>query len=231
MKKRLLLVGVIASFLFDAMIMSATAADEWFTKVKINLSSSNAPSVRNTSNSTSSGKASWRNKWLIITVGYTAVAPRTMRNAWINDVEMRVRAVFNGQSDGKTQAFFFSGSSFFWTIPLDGRKHVATMMVPPALLDRYLPSSGSANTVNLGSTFTIEVLFLDREGTVIGHGYYGERNLPDEEFADYFAKLSGNVATEIPGAILPRNETPWAYMDIDDFDLLKPASAVRSNEK
>ena len=226
MKKWLLLVGVAVLFLCDTAMMRAAAADELFTKVKISLSSSNAPNIRNTSNSTPSGNASWRNKWLILTIDYTPVAPKNMRNAWINDVDMQVRAVFNGQSDTKTKAFFFSGTSRFWTIPLDNRKHVATMMIPPALLDRYLPSSGSASTVNFGSTFVIEVLFLDRAGAVIGSGYYGQRGLTDEGYANYFAKLNGGVATEVPGAILPRSETPWAFMDFDDYDLLKPGSVA-----
>ena len=225
MKKWLLLVGLVALFLSEA----AMAADDFFTKIKINLSSSHAPNIRNSSNATVSASASWRNKWLIIAVDDTPVAPeKGMRNAWINDVEMRVRAVFNGQSDGKTQAFYFSGSSLFWTIPLDNRKHIATMMIPPQLLDRYLPSGGSASTVNLGNTFTIEVLFLNRAGVVIGRGYYGRRGLSDEEYANYFSKLGG-AATEISGAILPRNETPWAFMDIDDYDLLKSGGAAQQS--
>lgn len=232
MKKWLLLVGVAVLLLSDMAVLCAAAAEDMFTKVKISLSSINPPNFRNTSsNGTPSTSASWRNKWLVITVDYTPVAPKSMRNAWINDVDMTVRAVFNGQSDEKSRAFYFSGVSRFWTVPLNGRKHIATMMIPPQLLDRYLPSSGSASTVNTGSTFTIEVLFQDRAGTVIGRGYYGKRGLSDAECADYFAKLNGGVVTEISGAILPRNETPWAFLNIDEYDLLKSGGSAGAREK
>lgn len=33
----------------------------------------------------------------------------------------------------------FTGKTEFMTIPVDGRRHVALMMIPPHLLDRYLP--------------------------------------------------------------------------------------------
>ncbi|MBS1368597.1 MAG: hypothetical protein HPZ91_01460 [Lentisphaeria bacterium] len=230
MKKWLFLVGLAALFLHGAHDARAAVAEELFTKVKINLSSSNPPNIRNTSNTTPSASTSWRNKWLIISVDYTPVAPQKMRSAWIDDASMSVRAVFNGQSDGKTQAFLFSGKSMFRAVPLDNRKHIVTMMIPPQLLDRYLPSSGSASTVNLGSTFTIEVLFQDRAGTVIGRGYYGQRGWSDLKYADYFTKLNAGAAVEIPGSILPRNETPWAFMDIDDYDLLKSGGASQPGQ-
>ena len=104
------------------------------------------------------------------------------------------------------------------------------MFVPPQILDRYLPSTGSASVVSTSGTFVMEVLFKDRAGTVIGTGYYGQRGMSDKDYAEYFSKLNAGAALTIPCAILPRNLTPWAYLDIDDFDFLKPAGG-RAAEK
>ena len=230
MKKWLFLVGLTALLLHGAQDARAAAVEELFTKVKVTLNTSNPPSFRNTSNSTPSTSSSWRNKWLVISVEFTPVMPQRQRHFWIDDVTMNIRAVFNCQSDGRAQPILFTGTSEFWTIPLDNRKHIATMFVPPQILDRYLPSTGSASVVSTSGTFVMEVLFKDRAGTVIGTGYYGQRGMSDKDYAEYFSKLNAGAALTIPGAILPRNLTPWAYLDIDDFDFLKPAGG-RAAEK
>jgi len=220
MKKRLLLMSLTAILLYGFHNVQAAPAEELFTKIKVNLSTSNPPS-QGTSNSTPSTSSSWRNKWLIISVEYTPTQQQKQRHSWIDDVSLDLRAIFNGQSDGRTQAILFSGRSPFWTIPLDNRKHIATMMIPPQLLDRYLPSSGTGSTVGI-NTFTIEAVFRDRAGTVLGIGYYGQRGWPDEKYAAYFSKLNAGTVLTVSGAILPRNRTPWVFHEIDNFDLLKP---------
>lgn len=223
MKKRLLLVGLTAILLCGVRNAQAAPAEELFTKIKVYLNTSNPPSPP-TSNSTSSTTSSWRNKWLIFSIEYTPVAPEKQRHAWIDDVSLDIRAIFNGQSEGRAQAVLFAGRSPFWTVPLDSRKHIATMMVPPQLLDRYLPSSGTSSTVSTGSTFTVEVTFRDRAGTVLGVGYSGQRGWPDDKYAGYFSKLNAGTVMTVPGSILPRDRTPWAFQNIDDFDLLKPGA-------
>lgn len=220
MKKRLLLMSLTAILLYGVHNVQAAPAEELFTKIKVNLSTSNPPS-QGTSNSTPSTTSSWRNKWLIISVEYSPTPQEKQRHSWIDDASLDLRAIFNGQSDGRAQAVLFTGKSPFWTIPLDSRKHIATMMIPPQLLDRYLPSSGTTSTVST-NTFTIEAVFHDRAGTVLGIGYYGQRGWPDEKYAAYFSKLNAGTVLTVSGAILPRNRTPWAFHEIDKFDLLKP---------
>ena len=225
MKKRLLPVSLTAILLCGVAHVQAAPAEELFTKIKVTLSTSNPP-TQTTSNSTPSTTSSWRNKWLVISVEYTPTPQQKLRHAWIDDVSLDIHAIFNGQSEGRAQAVLFTGRSPFRTVPLDSRKHIATMMIPPQLLDRYLPSSGTASTVNTTSTFTLEAVFTDRAGTVLGVGYYGQRGWPDDKYAAYFSKLNAGTVLTVSGAILPRNRTPWAFHQIDDFDLLKPDADI-----
>ncbi len=219
MKKLLFMTGLVAAFLLGIESLQAASADELFSKVKVSLSSSNPPST-STSRSTPSTTSSWRNRWLIITVEYTPALQDRQRHFWIDDATLDIRAVFNGQVDGQPWPIMFTGRSTFWTVPLDGRRHIATMMVPPQLLDRYLPASGSASTVSLGSTFTVEAAFRDRAGTLLGIGYLG-RNLSNEKYAEFFAGQNSGTAQIVNGSILPRFRTPWALQDVDSFDLLR----------
>lgn len=220
MKKRLFLMGLTGLILCAMQSVQGAPAEDLFTKIKISLSTSNPPSTPS-SNSTPYSSSAWRNKWLIIAVEFYPVMPDKERHNWLDDSTMTLRAIFTGQSDGRAQAILFTGRSTFWTIPMDNRKHIATMMVPPHLLDRYLPSSGSASTVS-SSTFVIEAVFRDRAGTVLGTGYFGQRGWPDDKYAEYFAKLNTGSVLTVPGAILPRDKTPWAFNDFDNFDLLRP---------
>lgn len=199
------------------------AAEGLFTKVKITLSSSNAPKVSGGSNTGPSlSTVSLRNKWLIISVDYTPAMPGKLRHYWIDDVSMAVTAAFIGQSDSDAIPILFLGRTDFQTIAMDARKHTATMMIPPQLLDRYLPSSGSASTVSTTSTFAIQVEFLDRAGTVIGVGYYGSKSLNDKENKEQFDKLIRSKPLMIQNAVLPRSQTPWQWIDADNHDLIKP---------
>lgn len=223
MKTRLFLAGLIAILLQGVPSVQAAPAEELFTKVKITLGSNNPPSPA-ASNSTPSVSSALRNKWLIISVEYTPVMPQKQRHHWIDDASMNIRAIFNGQSDTRAQPILFTGRSVFRTMSLDNRKHIATMMVPPQLLDRYLPSTGSASTVNVSNTFVIEATFRDRAGTVLGVAYYGQRSWSDKAYAEYFSKLDGGTVLTVPGAIYPRDRTPWAFHDIDNYDLLRPES-------
>ncbi len=205
-----------------AVILTGSACGaELMTRIKIDLvSTSSNPAGKDNSISVPSGDL--RNKWLIIRVEFYPKTEDNARNVWIDDVVLSMKAVCVGQTGGRKVTFVFSGKTEFWTIPLDGRKHVATMMIPPHLLDRYLPVSGSASTVG-SSTFSVQAQFLDRGGQVIGEGYYPFRGTDLRAGRQWFNQLlQQKPLVEVEGSLWPRNKTPWQYASIDDFDLIKP---------
>ena len=117
-----------------------------------------------------------------------------------------------------------NGVTRFVTIPIDSRKHTATMMIPPQLLDRYLAATGVGSSVN-SSTFIAEATFTDRNGTVIGRGFYGLRGGNEQQLAAEFARYAAaSNALKVEGGILPRSNTPWRMIRPDDYDLIKPDS-------
>ncbi|MDR0932877.1 MAG: hypothetical protein LBM70_07670 [Victivallales bacterium] len=219
MKNVLFSAGLLALVMLFAHATYAGNTEELFTKIKIDLSSSNPPNLRNTGNNTTySSSMSWRNRWLVIAVEFTPVAPPKMRRAWIDGATLSVRAMFNAPSESKKQTHVFSGKSVFWTIPLDAKKHIATMMIPPQLLDRYLPRTGSGSVAS-SSNAEVEAVFFDRDGAEIGRGYYSTKKW-----------IVPKNAVEVPNSIFARNETPWSILDVDYFDLLQakgtPVAAI-----
>lgn len=212
-------IRILLLMILSAVLADGAAAAELMTRVKIDLvtSSWNPGGKDSLVSPPSSGL---RNKWHIIRVEFFPKAEE--RHVWIDDVTLAVTAVCVGQTGGRKVTFLFTGKTEFWTIPLDGRKHVATMMIPAHLLDRYLPVSGASSTVS-SSTFSIQALFLDRGQHVIGEGYYPSRGTDLQAAKQVFEQAAAQKPQQlIPGALWPRNKTPWRDLSIDDFDLIKP---------
>lgn len=231
MKKWIFLVALTVLLLHGVQDACAAPAER-FTKVKVTLRPTNPPEF-GASNATPSSTASWANKWLVISVEFTPVSPQKERHTWIDDATMTIRlALMKGISDGRTQPILFTGTSEFWTIPLDNRRHTATMMIPPQILDRYLPPGGSDHVFSASVPYLIEVLFKDRGGAVIGEAYDGQNGMfgKEKDLRSVFRQKEKSSFLTISGVILPRNQTPWASLDVDRFDLLKPVGG-RAAEK
>lgn len=226
MKKMLLKIAVAVLLLCVTFpeLAAAPSGSDLFSKVKISVSSQSAPRY-NESSPTDSSTGNLRNKWLVIAVDYT---PRLSgikdKNAWIDDVVLVVRLQLVSSSRDRAVTYVFTGETEFWTIPLDGRKHTATMMVPPHLLDRYLPPSGVGSTVST-SSLPVEAVFYDRTGAVIGRGQTGFKS--DAQAEEFFRNAESSRIPVLEGAILPRNKTPWQWSKVDDFDLIKPEVSVK----
>ncbi len=230
MKKELLRVGAVLLFflcLACPKVSAAPSADDLFSRVKISVSSQSAP--RGSENSpTNSATGNLRNKWLVVSVDYVPKLTTVKdKSAWIDDVTLKMRIGLTGQSGNRAITYFLTGETEFWSIPLDGRKHTATMMVPPHLLDRYLPPSGVSSTISTAS-LPVEAVFYDRAGAVIGSGQNGFKSNEQAEEA-----FSGPSAANVPvleNAILPRSKTPWQWSRVDDFDLIKPEPSRKSSK-
>lgn len=217
-----MLAGIVPAVVFGAPRNSTD--DYFFNKIKITLQSNvSAPNFGSDNFSGGAMSNNLRNRWSIFVIDYYPKIEKN-RRAWIDDVTLNLTVVFTAQSGGRKLPCVMSGSTRFMTIPIDGRKHTATMMIPPQLLDRYLAATGVGSSVNAG-TFIAEATFTDRNGTVIGRGFYGMRGGNEQQLAAEFAKYAAaSNALKIEGGILSRNNTPWRMIRPDDYDLIKPDS-------
>ena len=147
MKKR-----VSAAILFlTAAILSAEVPN--FGDIKVKLSFEHAPTYRTRTGGVINGGGLFDNEqYLAVEVifnpgvifktdtnrkGKVISSPQAKANAWLDDVRMDVLIAYPeipGRTRKETYYGLFSGSTVFWSIPLDGKKHVATMFVPPHLL-------------------------------------------------------------------------------------------------
>ncbi len=210
---------------WSAVSVSGAPRDEYFfNKIKISLQSNvTAPNFGSDNFTGGAMSNNLKNRWAVFVIDYYPKIEKN-RRAWIDDVNLTLTAVFTAQSGGRKLTCVMNGVTRFMTVPIDGRRHTATMMIPPQLLDRYLPATGSGSSVS-SNTFLAEATFTDRNGTVIGRGFYGLRGANEQQLAAEFEKYASvSGALKIDGGILPRSSTPWRMIRPDDYDLIKPDS-------
>ena len=250
MKKR-----VSAAILFlTAAILSAEVPN--FGDIKVKLSFEHAPTYRTRTGGVINGGGLFDNEqYLAVEVvfnpgvifktdtnrkGKVIASPQAKANAWLDDVRMDVLIAYPeipGRTRKETYYGLFSGSTVFWSIPLDGKKHVATMFVPPHLLARYTNIKARSPHKNNGKPprasyrlsprdFFVEVIFTCPGTGELGRGYCnvdGARTLNERD--SHFRRLENAVGKrKIDGAVFPRSRSPWALINPERFDLIVPAA-------
>ncbi len=226
--KSVLAAVVILAAVWSAVSVSgaprSSTDDYFFNKIRITLQNNvSAPNFGSDNFSGGAMSNNLRNRWCVFVIDYYPKIEKN-RRAWIDDVNLTLTVVFTAQSGGRKVPCVMNGVTRFVTIPIDSRRHTATMMIPPQLLDRYLAATGVGSSVN-SSTFIAEATFTDRNGTVIGRGFYGLRGGNEQQLAAEFARYAAaSNALKVEGGILPRSNTPWRMIRPDDYDLIKPDS-------
>ena len=215
-----------------------------FGAIRVQLSLEAAPAVSRTGGTTGAygaGGVSFINKrWLAVHVSFVpgVVAMRKMaKNAgnqkaiqglngrWIDDVNMRVRVAFPSSKARRSNVGYsiLEGTTTFWTLRLDGRRHSAVMFVPPQLLDRYasITSGGRREMALTLADYRVLVEFSDSRGNFLGRATERSGNKNQENISFFESLVNSPGTMVVKGAVLPRNKSPWAWHMPSTFDYIK----------
>ena len=206
-----------AAFMLPGLLFSAPAApskEKFFKRVKIRFETvAKAPIA-----STVSGKVSairYANPWLLIFVDYSPgiVGGKTV---WYDDVSMTVQMLIPVNVRKKNPVYLIlSGETVFRFVMGDGRPRTAIMAVPPQLFERYFPKGRKISPASIMA----KVVFRNSQGAELAAAYYpvlGEKTVETK-----FTEVSRNSSTiEVEDGILPRESTPWQFMEFDQSDLV-----------
>lgn len=217
---------VFSGVFFSALLCSGAPEIE-FTRVRVSIAKVNTAPLPNIGSMSPLYGQKFNNSWLLIYVDYmpslTGTATTT-RYEWADDVTMAMTVVCSGEVNGKSVPCAFEGETRFWSIPLDGKKHSALMVIPPQILDRYLPSKGPGKKVTT-SNVAVRVRFLGKSGKYLGGGcFYISNAASDMKEAAFDEMLKSQNLLRVPGAVFSRINTPWAWGKYDQLDLIKPDS-------
>lgn len=227
-----------AALLFSGVaLMGSSMRRPMFTSVKVGFRLLPAPRVKAGSvSSVSRGSLSLQNhRWGVVEIAFVPrydfeksgnKSKNTLSGVWIDEVACGVRLVaLDGTRKNLEPLALFSTKVDFWTIPADGREHRYFVYLPPVLLDRVMPVRRSeSRNIKIAepANFAASVVFFNKKWGVLGEGYYGIKNRPEDKA---FARLAQAVPAQnvFHGALMSRARSPWGVNDVDQFDLEKPA--------
>ncbi len=163
-------------------------------------------------------------KWLEVAVTYTMPSitdPKTKQVRWIDDMNLVARIILPAEYQGKTVQALLSGRQVFMSVPCDGKKHRATLYVPPVILSRYLPSDVKPNKT-FAKELAAVVLFQTKAQVPLGGGFQVGKGSSRAAALKAFADADGSLGVlKLEDSIFPREQTPWAHLDFDAFDMPK----------
>lgn len=169
-------------------------------------------------------------QWLVARVNYSPQGPRNNsqnQQTYLDDVRMQINLTFPLGRGNTDRLGMFKGGQTLWTVYCNGKHHMAMMLIPPQLLQRYvyLFDGDTGSHVPLRTDLKAEVIFYDRTDRELGRGYYGVSGNSAKQ-AETFAQLERRVLPScvIDGAFMERTATPWSCLAPDQFDMVKPAA-------
>lgn len=159
-------------------------------------------------------------KWLIVNTSYRVPLFKATKgmNQWLDDVRVETEIIFSALYQGRAVWAYATGKTEYWAIELDGKDHSTMAVVPPQVLQRY----GSVKNYKNLQVY-VRVSILDsKTNTLFGRAIVGPG--ADAKLNTVFETLSGPLgsALRLPNVVMPLEKSPWALIDVDYQEMLKP---------
>jgi len=182
--------------------------------VKAKFQQSPVYQVNNYSNSNQSGY-----EWLVLNITY--FTPKT-NEPWLDDVSIEVEILFPADYQGKSVMAQVTGKTTYWSVEMNGKNHQEIMVVPPEIFRRYT----RGGSISISKTQVAgRLIFYSKSRSILGGAYFeANQKLGVKDLAGLFGKYSSPVSNslKIENMILSRDKSPWANIQYDFYDLIKP---------
>lgn len=157
--------------------------------------------------------------WLIVNVKYDISSRKQGgKIIWLDDVTMETEVVIPGSYKSKDVIVVLKGKTVFWSIPMDGKRHQAVGCIPPQVVSRF---ARKGSKIELSKAI-VRVTFYAAGRKIIMRMY----NSSGSRIRKYFSsKIDGAVSSGVlivPDIVMPRNKTPWAVLNYELYDVIKP---------
>ena len=167
-------------------------------------------------------------KWLEILVTYTMplrIDQRTKQVEWLDEMSITAKVIVPAEYMGSKVKAIITGKQTFQSVPCDGKKHHASLFVSPVILSRYTPADFKLNK-SAAKDIPAIAIFMTQQQKAIGTGVQIPRGVSLQQTAALFKEAETSLGVlKLENSILPREQTPWAHLDFDSFDMPKPAGS------
>ena len=168
-------------------------------------------------------------RWMEVSVSYTPPVKKlkkdSLKFAWLDDVTMEVEVLFKATFNSKQVMAHASGKVDYWSIPMDGKRHYAIMLLQPQILARY----GLSRKYKDEDFMAVVSLYRGR--TLIFKAFSTHRKYSRSQIMKVFKKYSGRLKVanylELGDVLLSREKTPWAFVEYSKYDMIKPENNTR----
>ncbi len=204
--------GILLAAAFSA-CLSLSAQEEYFKNFKFDCQFQQTPQI-NVQNV--AGIVKEIEMWLVINVTFTTVSKtdKNRQTEWLDDVSFEYEVLMRGEGN---RAIYLSGSTTYWSIPLDGKDHHAVAFVHPRFLQRFAPDLKITPSVAKDMYIRLKVTMNQ---AIIGGAVNPERKAA--EVANMFKAAARDPAiTRVNDSIYCIEETPWRNLNNDYYELLK----------
>ena len=154
-------------------------------------------------------------KWLEINVDYKTVPTK---GGWMDNVVFKYDILLPMQKGAPPVVL--SGQVGYWSIPMDGKIHHAQAFVHPRFLQRYASQLKFKGRELKDLRVRVTILFND---SPVGMGVNkpSTRTDPRAIVAEVGKALANMRTRKVKDSIFSRNETPWAILNLDYYELIK----------
>lgn len=162
-------------------------------------------------------------RWLQFLVTYTPES-NGKTTVWEDDLTVEATVLLpakKGQGYGTT--ILLTGTEVFYSVPGDGKKHYVLFFVPPAILTKYCSFTKYENSDVSSNVYAAIVFRRGRSNQVIATAYASMKGKSDSEIAKIFSRYykSKIGVMKLENGLLPKDKTPWQWIDTDLFDFPK----------
>ena len=156
-------------------------------------------------------------KWLQLDIDYTAVALKNTK--WLDNVTLEYRILLPKTSRRRV---VLSGKIEYWAINMDGEVNHAQAFIYPKILLRY--ASGLKIKKKELQDLRITLTFIQNE-SIVGMGAYKPRRLrklsANALANDLKKAMADRMTLKVNNTVFSRDETPWAIININYYELIK----------
>lgn len=215
------LILLITSFTFLSLTAVGQSGKKLISDVKVSTDYLDTPSIAVAGLKDDSKKQNWTGaRWLVINVEFTTGTKgvKSPRPEWLDDLRIDAVALIPSYYDGKEVSALLFGTQRLWSVPIDGGKHRARLLVPPVVLARYY--KGSEKLSKAYKEIPVMVKLKTKDQREIGVGTYSAKRIQENETIKIFEKTMQSLnILKIQKSIFPVEKTPWAFVEYDHLDM------------
>ena len=193
------------------------------SSIKINREFVKAPVFTTTRSYGKLDKGNDNARWLQFLISYTPSSAGT-NVVWEDDLSAELIVLLPAKKGkGYGNVVMFTGKQVLYSVPGDKKTHYILFHIPPVVLTKYTSFTKFDNRSLDTNVYAAVVFRRGSNNQVIATGYAQTKNKSVAEIARLFEQYHGSRfrVMRVENGILPKDKSPWQWIDTDYFDLPK----------